>query len=178
MCENVKLSCSCDIGYDKGVLKKTIENSIFTIFGNVYQENSIVIRYHGYLTDNENAQNFNLSYCFDNQASDKKTISLTKCTKCDGECFCSVIDLDKHTKLYFSFEDDKKNIDKNGDKMFELNIIKDPISSIMQRYGFEKNENLPVKKQIEDKKINCLQNLLDNIKYFLCNLIVKTPKTN
>ena len=32
MSENVKFECACDIGYDKGVLKKTVENNIFTIF--------------------------------------------------------------------------------------------------------------------------------------------------
>ena len=176
MCENVKLSCSCDLGYDKGVLKKTIENSIFTIFGNVYNDSSIVIRYHGYLTDVEGSKDFSVTYCFDDENNDKKTIPLTKCTKCDGECYCAVIDLEKYTKLYFSFEDKFKNTDKNGDKMFELNIAKDPISSIMQRYGFEKNENLPVKKEVDNKKINCFQNIFDSIKYFLSNLLVKTPR--
>ena len=175
MCENVKVSCSCDLGYDKGVLKKTIENSIFTIFGNVVENSSIVIRYHGFLTENESANGFSILYSFDTESNSKLTLPLTKCKKCDGECYCAVIDLENHTKLYFSFEDNLKEIEQNKDKMFELEIKKDPISSIMQRYGFEKNEKLPVDTQSKDKKINCFQSLFDNIKMFLYGLIVKTP---
>ena len=32
MNEFVKFECACDLGYNKGALKKTIENNIFTIF--------------------------------------------------------------------------------------------------------------------------------------------------
>ncbi len=32
MNEFVKFECACKLGYDKGALKKTIENNIFTIF--------------------------------------------------------------------------------------------------------------------------------------------------
>lgn len=74
MCENVKTKCACDIGYDKGVLKKTLENNIFTIFGNLSQKSSIVIRYHGILTEN-NDKKFNMFYYFDSMESNKKNCS-------------------------------------------------------------------------------------------------------
>ena len=173
MCENVKSSCSCDIGYEKGVLKKTIENSIFTIFGNITQDNYIVIRYHGKLTENENLSKISISYCYDISSNNNSTILLTRCSKCEGECYCAVLGLEKHTKLFFDFCDNLGNIEKNDSKMFELEIKKDPISSIMQRYGFEKNINLPVCEENINPKISCLKNIFENIKMFFQNLTCK-----
>ena len=93
MCENVKSSCSCDVGIDKGVLKKTLENNIFTIYGNLTENNSIVLRYHGLLTDNilDNSTTLNIEYCFDSIENDKTSLALDKCAKSLGDCYCANI---------------------------------------------------------------------------------------
>ena len=164
MCENVKLSCSCDEGYDKGVLKKSLENNIFTVFGNLTEENSIVIRYHGLLTENENNSEFKINYCFDTPENEKKSITLTKCTKCTGINYCTTIDLEKHTKIYFKFADSNGLYEQNGNKLFELEIKKDPISSIMQRYGFEENNHLPISQETSYKKLNCIKSIFEFVR--------------
>lgn len=178
MCENVKSSCSCDIGYDKGVLKKTVENNIFTIFGNLIQDNYIVIRYHGILTENNNSNNLYINYCYDLSGNEKKKNTLTRCSKCEGECYCAVLNLEKHTKIFFSFSDNTQNIEDNNNQMFELDIQKDPISSIMQRYGFEQNNNLPVSQESENIKIHYIKSILENIKYFLQNIFNKKQESS
>ena len=165
MNEFVKTECSCNLGYDKGALKKTLENNIFTIFGNLNQNNSIIIRYHGQLTEENSPEpaTFNIFYCFDSLTNDKKEIPLCRCRKCLGECYCSTIDLENHKKIFFSFGDNNGNLDTNSGKMFELNILPDPISSFMQRYGFELNTSLPTYEQKTDKLHN-IKDIISKIK--------------
>lgn len=172
MNEFVKTECACVLGYDKGALKKTLENNIFTIFGNVYQKNSIVIRYHGMLTENDGiaSTTFSMFYFFDNAENDKKIIQLQKCTKCAGECYCATIDLDSYHSLNFGFFDSNNKQEINLDKPFKLEIIPDPISNIMQRYGFEQNNNLPTLENKTDK-IFAFKNIIDNIKNFFNSLL-------
>ena len=168
MCEIEKTSCSCDMGYDKGVLKKTIENNIFTIFGNITQGNSIVIRYHGILTEKEDIASINLFYCFDSELNEKKEILLNKCIKSLGTCYCATIDLDtQHSKLFFGFKDAKGNIDQNQNNLFELKIMEDPITNIMMRYGLDDNKNLPVKAMENHKFSRFLKHLIEKIKSHL-----------
>lgn len=179
MNEFVKFECACEAGYDKGALKKTIENNIFTIFGNLNQKNSIVIRYHGKLTekDNDNSTAFNIFYYFDEAENDKKTIKLCKCTKCIGECYCVTIDLDMNHFLHFGFFDENNKYELNNNNAFKLEIAPDPISNIMQRYGFEQNTNLPTCNENKDK-IFVFENILNSIKLFLVNLLKKNKASS
>lgn len=174
MNEIVKFECACDIGYDKGVLKKTIENNIFTVFGNLNQKNSIVIRYHGTLTENENnnSTTYSMFYYFDEAKNDKKIVTLQKCAKCVGECYCTTIDLDMNHTLNFGFFNGDNKYEINGDNSFKLQISPDPISNLMQRYGFEQNTNLPTYEENKDK-IFAFKSLLNIIKEYFSNLLKK-----
>lgn len=150
--------------------------TIFLLFsGNLNQNSTIVIRYHGTLTENDanNSTEYSMFYYFDEAENDKKVIKLHKCTKCVGECYCATIDLDINHRLNFGFFDGSNKYEINTDKAFQLEIAPDPISNIMQRYGFEQNTNLPV---IEDKnsKSFAMQNILNAIKEFFGNLFKKT----
>lgn len=171
MNEFVNFECACNVGYDKGALKKTIENNIFSVFGNLNQKNSIVIRYHGPLTEIEdnNSTEFSMFYYFDNLENNKKSIKLHKCTKCTGDCYCATIDLDMCHSLNFGFLDSNGNFElKNDITSFQLNILPDPISNIMQRYGFEQNSALPALEK-KSNTIFSFGNIFNNIKLFLKN---------
>ena len=174
MNENVKFDCSCSIGYDKGALKKTLENNIFTIFGNLNQKNCIIIRYHGLLTENisNNSTTFNMFYYFDNLQNDKKQISLGKCQKCVGEHFCAAIDLENHTSIHFGFTNNNGEYELNNDLPFKLDIAPDPISEFMNRHGFEENTNLPVI-ETEKETLFIFENILNKIKNFFNNIFKK-----
>lgn len=174
MNEFVKFECACGTGYDKGALKKTLENNIFTIFGNLNQKSSIVIRYHGILTEKNinNSTEFSMFYFFDNLENNKKIVKLQKCTKCVGECYCATIDLDMNHTLNFGFFNENNEYELNTDKSFNLEITPDPISNIMQRYGFEQNTNLPTCEENKDK-IFVFQNILNIIKNFFNNVFRK-----
>lgn len=160
-----KFDCACDAGYNKGVLKKVIENNIFTIFGNLSQENSIVIRYHGILTEttNNTPSQFNMFYFFNNKENEKKTIKLQKCNKCVGDCYCATIDLETNDSLSFGFFNDVNNYELNGEKAFFLDISPNPISNLMQRYGFEKNTKLPVC-EVTKGEFFIFKNIINKIK--------------
>lgn len=150
--------------------------TIFLLFsGNLNQNSTIVIRYHGTLTENDgnNSTEYSMFYYFDEAENDKKVIKLHKCTKCVGECYCATIDLDINHRLNFGFFDESNKYEINTDKAFQLEIAPDPISNIMQRYGFEQNTNLPV---IEDKnsKSFAMKNILNAIKEFFGSLFKKT----
>lgn len=172
MNEFVKFECACDVGYDKGALKKTIENNIFTIFGNLHQKSTIVIRYHGILTDTDCPAEYNMFYFFDDHPQDKIIIKLKKCNKCSGECYCSTIDLGDNTSISFGFFNDTKTYELNNNMTFNLKIVPDPISHIMQRYGFEQNTNLPICEEKSCKTFS-FKNILNNIKTFFISLIKK-----
>ncbi len=165
MNEFVNFECACNTGYDKGALKKTIENNIFSIFGNLNQKNSIVIRYHGILTakEEDNSTVFSMFYYFDNLENDKKTIKLHKCTKCAGDCYCATIDLDMYHTLNFGFLNNNGNYELNNSYPFKLDILPDPFSNIMQRYGFEQNTALPTLEKSKDKFF-VFESILNKIK--------------
>lgn len=164
MNENVKINCSCDTGFDKGAYKKTLENNIFTLFGNLYKGSSVVLRYHGMLTENIEEEKYNndlfIQYFLDNDEENIKTIPLHICTKCSGECYCIDIDLEEYNKISFCFKHNDL-YDKNNDNYYTLNITKNPLNDVMQKYGFEKNKNLPVTN--EENKIGILKKIFDNI---------------
>ena len=174
MSEIVKFECACNAGYDKGALKKTLENNIFTIFGNLNQKNSIVIRYHGVLTESDinDLTTYNMFFYFDDLKSEKQIVKLQKCNKCAGECYCCTLDLDMYNTLNFGFFDNNNVCELNCDKPFQLKISPDPISNIMQRYGFEQNTNLPVVESDKDK-ISSFEGILNIIKTFFNSIFKK-----
>ena len=167
MNENVNTTCICNSACDKCIIKKTIENNIFTIFGNISKNNNIVLRYHGELIDSicyeKYENNLYIKYFFDDDKLNTKRQCLGKCTKCVGENYCTLIDLDTHKKITFSFCT-KDNIDKEDLMSFNLTISEDLVSSIIDKYDDKPNENLPV---VESKKELKIKNILQIIKdYF------------
>ena len=163
MNENVKIDCCCDQGYDKGVIKKTVENNIFTIYGNITKNNCIVLRYHGELMDSINCQNYSnnlyISYFFDNNSVETIHMPLAKCSKCVGESYCSLIDLGCHDNIAFEFyvlNEAEKKCSKEPTHIFNFQIKNDPISDILEKYNVEENSMLPAvssAKEIELKKV-------------------------
>ena len=45
-----------------------------------------------------------------------------------------------------------------------MEIKKDPIEALMQRYGFEENKKLPVCETKKEDKLNVFKTLIENIK--------------
>ena len=178
MNENVKQMCICDLGYDKGVLKKTIENNVFTIYGNITKNNYIILRYHGALIDNVSYENYldnlYITYFFDNDSKSKETICLAKCNKCVGENYCALIYLGEHDKINFNFslKDTLENIVTYNDNnmIFELNIKSDPLTDIMNKYEKEEASNLPIAPK--DSEIR-LKEMINKIKLFFTSIFTK-----
>ncbi len=179
MNEFVKLECACDAGYDKGAVKKTLENNIFSIFGNLNQKSTIIVRYHGMLTEHSCDENrkFNIYYYFDNDLNTKKIVELKKCCKCIGDCYCASINLDMNHLLNFGFFDDNNNYEIVGDKDFELTITPEPISALMQRYGFEDNIYLPTCDNTVDTLLTWPK-ILNHIKAFFNKFLKKFVVNN
>lgn len=168
MNENVNNSCICTIGYDKGAFKKQVENNIFTIFGNISKNNTIVLRYHGELIDNicyeQYENNLYIKYFFDDDKNALNKVNLAKCTKCIGENYCTLIELENHNKITFSFCT-AQDLEKEGLMSFNLNISEDLLSSFVNKYEEKTSENLPV---LENKHEIKLKNIIQTIKdYFI-----------
>ncbi len=168
MNENVNNTCICKLACDKCIIKKTIENNIFTIFGNISKNNSIVLRYHGELIDSicyeKYENNLYIKYFFDDNKAAIINQNLAKCTKCIGENYCALIDLGNHEKITFSFCT-KENLEKENLMSFNLNISEDLLSAVMDKYDDELNKNLPV---IESNKEIKIKNIIQTIKdYFI-----------
>ena len=167
MNENVNNSCICNLACDKCAIKKTIENNIFTIFGNVSKNSSIVLRYHGELIDSicyeKYENNLYIKYFFDDNKADTISQCLAKCTKSVGENYCVLIDLEKHEKITFSFCT-KDNLEKDNLMSFNLNISEDILSLVMDKYEDDKDKNLHV---LESKKDIKIKTMLETIKDYL-----------
>lgn len=124
------------------------------------------------LTENssDKTTDFNIFYYFDNNSDNKKTIKLAKCSKCSGECYCATIDLDEHSTIHFGFSDSNNCHEMNSNIPFKMEIAKDPLTDILQRYGFEQNVNLPTCEQ-KHNTVFVFKNILIKIKSFLDTLI-------
>ena len=177
MNENVKPTCICDLGYDKGVLKKTIENNVFTIYGNINKGNYIILRYHGELIDKINYENYTsnlfITYFFDNNDEKKETICLAKCNKCIGENYCALIFLNEYSKINFEFhlENAENHIVTNDTNMiFELNITNNPLTNILEKYEMEEQAKLPIAPKDSEIK---LRNILNKINAFFTAIFNK-----
>ena len=158
---------------------KRQQKTIFLLYsGNINQGNSIVIRYHGILAENtvSNSTQFNIFYYFDKSENDKKTLKLQKCTKCDGQCYCATIDLDMFHSLHFGFYNENFEYELGKETPFTLDISPDPITDIMQRYGFEQNKNLPTYSATTDE-INVFKEIVNKIKSFF-NKVLNLKTTN
>lgn len=159
MDNNVNSSCICELGYEKGVLKKTIENNIFTIYGNINKSNYIVLRYHGQLIDsidhNNYKNNLYISYYFDDNINQNHVVSLAKCSKCIGENYCTLISLENYNSISFNFFMLPEGKDNSScyteETSFTLPITENPLTNILQKYGIEDNNNLPI--TTNDKQI-------------------------
>lgn len=104
-------------------------------------------------------------YYFDQSKNDKKILQLQKCTKCDSHCYCATIDLDIFHSLHFGFFNENFEYELEKETPFTLEIAPDPITNIMQRYGFEQNTNLPAYED-NNAKINVFRGILDKLTFF------------
>lgn len=174
MNENVNNSCICGIAYTNGVFKKTIENNIFTIFGNICKNNNIILRYHGELIDNicyeQYGNNLYIKYFFDDDKSTTTSLNLAKCTKCVGENYCMLLALDNHSKITFSFCL-KEDLGKENLMSFNLNIKEDILTNFINKYSEDEttaiNYNLPV---LENKHTINFKKILQGIKEYLLSI--------
>lgn len=178
MNENVKIMCTCELGYDKGALKKTIENNIFTIYGNLQKNNCIVLRYHGELIDNIDYENYSndlyISYYFDNYLELVHTVPLAKCCKCVGENYCTVIELEEHTNISFEFHLNTSfsqiTPHSQNNMTFKLDIKNNPLEDVLQKCELEETKNLPIAQN--DSAIQ-IKKIINNIKAFFLYIFRK-----
>lgn len=174
MNKNENSSCICEQGYDKGALIKTIENNVFTIYGNIVKNNHIVLRYHGKLIDsidhNNYTNNLYISYYFNGNSTATNTIVLAKCNKCIGENYCALIPLEEHNSISFNFFVDKSSSTETEETSFNLNITKDPLMSVLEKYGIEENMSLPVCEQPKQMQI---KKIISAIKNFFISFLKK-----
>ena len=113
-------------------------------------------------------------YYFDEAEKDKKIIKLKKCCKCIGDCYCATIDLDLYHNLHFGFFNENNEYELDQNMTFKLEIAPDPITNIIQRYGFEQNTNLPSCEENKDK-LYAFENILNVIKRFFSTIFRKSP---
>lgn len=178
MNNNSNITCICNIGFNEGALKKVIENNIFTIFGNVSKNNTIVLRYHGELIDNICYEHYNnnlyIRYFFDDDVTNTIDLPLAKCTKSIGENYCCIIELGQHEKITFFFANDKDLRKEDIELMnFNLKINDNLLDTFIEKYD-NYSSNLPV---LENNKGITLKGIINRIKAYLVKFCetVKSP---
>ena len=179
MNENVKVSCVCARGYDKGVLKKTIENNIFTVYGNLNKNSYILLRYHGQLIDNIDYNNYTnnlyISYFFDGNKENISNSTLAKCEHSVGENYCALISLDEHDCIDFQFYLRSENEDNicSEATTFKLDIQIDPLENLIQKHGLADITALPVSQEENEIKF---KKILNSIKKIFSSLFKNTTR--
>ena len=174
MNKNEVEKCYCEIGFQKGAIKKSCEFENFSIFGNLMKKNTIVIRYNGSLAKN-NIEKKNhkiiLYYVFNNDWTNKKELVLANCEH-DKGCYCTSIDLEDNLNITFGFCNNLGEYDKDLSNSYSLKIANNTIDDIMKRYGMEANTDLPVP-QAETNDINNCFNIFNKIKNYILNIFKK-----
>lgn len=177
MIENVTQNCYCEIGLEKGAIKKSCEFENFSIFGNLMKKNTIVIRYNGCLAKNylEKSHKIILYYVFNNDWTNKQEIELKPCHH-EKNSFCAVIDLKDNMCITFGFYNSNGEYDKDLANSYSLKIANNTIDDIMKRYGIEENHELPVTMDAT-KNMNIISSIFTKIKGMIANMFVKVSKT-
>lgn len=174
MKENEVEKCCCELGFEKGAIKKNFEFENFSIFGNLMKKNTIVIRYKGSLSKKtlENSNKIILYYVFNNDWTNKQEIELKPCHH-EKESFCTTIDLQDNMCITFGFCNSLGEYDKDLANSYSLKIANNTIDDIMKRYGIEENTELPVT-LIDTKNINIITSVFNKIKGIIINIFSRT----
>lgn len=162
--------CYCEVGYMKGAIKKNCEFENFSIFGNLMQKNTIVIRYNGILAKS-NSDKITLYYVFNNDWTNKKEITLTTCEHEKG-AFCASIDLEDYLNITFGFYNNSGTYDMNLANSYSLKIATNTIDDIMKRYSLEPNESLPISQE-NSTKLHTFSSIINGIKNIFKNIFKK-----
>lgn len=173
MKENEVEKCYCELGYEKGAIKKNCEFENFSIFGNLMKKNTIVIRYNGCLTkkNNEKSNKIILYYIFNNNWANKKEIELKACHH-EKNSFCASIDLEDNMFITFGFCSSIGEYDKDVANSYSLKIANNPLDDIMKRYNIEENANLPATIETT-KNMNIVSSIFTKLKQFVLSVFVK-----
>lgn len=173
MKENEVEKCYCELGFEKGAIKKSCEFENFSIFGNLMKKNTIVIRYNGCLTKTHlnKSHKIILYYVFNNEWTNKQEIELKPCLH-EKDSFCATIDLRDNMCITFGFYNSNGEYDKNLANSYSLKIANNTIDDIMKRYGIEENHELPVTLK-DTKNMSRISSIFSKIKGLITNIYSK-----
>jgi len=177
MKENEVEKCYCELGFEKGAIKKNCEFENFSIFGNLMKNNTIVIRYNGCLTKKhfENHHKIILYYVFNNDWTNKKEIELKPCHH-EKDSFCTTIEQRDNMCITFWFYSTNGEYDKNLANSYSLKIANNTIDDIMKRYNIEENNDLPV--TLDDtKNMSRISSVFTKIKGMISKMFLKVTNS-
>lgn len=147
--ENIEIKkCSCLSAFSEGIGEKSFENEFFSIYGQIVEENSIVVRYHG----NNEITNPEIIVKFDE--NDPITIKLARCSHGKKYDYCTTLYLENYRYLNIK-------INENYESCCAIKIMKDPLKNIIERYALDRDpEKLPI-----------VSSSFSNIKSFFHNIL-------
>lgn len=159
MCENEVEKCCCKEGFDSGAIKKSFEFENFCIFGNIMKNNTLVIRYNGYLKFNNTVK---MCWVFNNDWNTIHTSNMSLCDY-DKNSYCGIIPIKDELNISIGFISANSKDAITQSNSYSFKISQNTIDDIMKRYNFEENEALPIV-QDNSKHMNKLGNILNKIK--------------
>lgn len=130
--ENIEIKkCSCLSAFSEGIGEKSFENDFFSIFGQIVEEKSIVIKYHG----NEETTSPEITVKFDE--NEPMLIKLAKCEHGKKYDYCTTLSLENYRYLNIK-------VNNNFESCYAIKIMKDPLKKIIERYALDRDpEKLP-----------------------------------
>lgn len=116
------MNCDC-INHLKDNLKLNIDEKKFSIYGNLNNGESIILKYHGDLLNEDNKfDDIFINFGYGNMWENRSTLKMQKCNYSDINTYCINISFIHKDTFYFCFMDNNNNWDLNNNSSFSFEI--------------------------------------------------------
>lgn len=117
--------CFCiDVLHSSENFKLNYENDVYSIYGDINKNNTVLIKYHGYLIPNNelDSKKIFINYGYGNFWAEKDVKEMNMCKNSEKASYCLLLDLANAETFNFCFMDSSNNWDLNENTSYHFNI--------------------------------------------------------
>jgi len=118
-------TCCCTEYIEKdNMLKLSLTNETYSIYGNLNKGEKVILKYFGKLITNDTSKDIKifLNYGYGNLWTDKNVLEMTLCHHSDKVCYCIELELINIENMFFCFMDNNNNWDLNNSSSYMISI--------------------------------------------------------
>jgi hypothetical protein len=121
---NIYNCCCTEYILKDTMLKLSLTNETYSIYGNLNKGDKIILKYFGklILVDSSKDIKIFLNYGYGNLWSDKNVLEMAICVHSDKKCYCIELELVNTENMFFCFMDNNNNWDLNESSSYMISI--------------------------------------------------------